>query len=120
MAQASILELYDPDRSRGVIRRQRNDKDRKALPTGWDDFARWAKGVFKGDGRGICVLSEVSNSPSLAEMRARFKKAFPKAEWFRYTPLANSPAFAAQSLSQTATAGTMTWHIACRISRKPR
>ena len=61
------------------------------LPTGWDDFARWAKGVFQGDGRGICVLSEVSNSPSLADMRARLKQVFPKAEWFRYSPVADAP-----------------------------
>ncbi len=91
IAQASILELYDPDRSRAVLRRDRNDKDRMPLPTGWDDFARWAKGVFQGDGRGICVLSEVSNSPSLADMRARLKQVFPKAEWFRYSPVADAP-----------------------------
>jgi len=85
-AQASILELYDPDRSRGVIRRDRKDKSRTPLPTGWEDFARWAKGVFQGDGRGICVLSEISCSPSLADMRARWMKAFPKAQWFEYLP----------------------------------
>ena len=66
IAQASILELYDPDRSRGVIRRNA-DGTREA--SSWEEFARWAKEVFKGDGEGICVLSEVSSSPSLADMR---------------------------------------------------
>ena len=66
IAQASILELYDPDRSRGVIRRNA-DGTREA--SSWEEFARWAKDVFKGDGKGICVLSEASSSPSLADMR---------------------------------------------------
>ncbi len=83
IAQASILELYDPDRSRGVIRRNA-DGTRNA--SSWEEFARWAKGVFRGDGRGICVLSEVSSSPSLADMRKRFRKALPKAGWFEYEP----------------------------------
>ena len=83
IAQASILELYDPDRSRGVIRRNA-DGTREA--SSWEEFARWAKEVFKGDGEGICVLSEVSSSPSLADMRARLKKALPKAEWYEYEP----------------------------------
>jgi molybdopterin-containing oxidoreductase family iron-sulfur binding subunit len=81
IAQASILELYDPDRSRGVIRRNA-DGTREA--SSWEEFARWAKGVFKGDGKGICVLSEASNSPSLAHMRERFKKALPKSTWYEY------------------------------------
>ena len=85
IAQASILELYDPDRSRGVIRRNA-DGTREA--SSWEEFARWARNVFKGDGREICVLSEVSRSPSLAAMRARLKKAMPKVQWFEYDPVA--------------------------------
>ena len=83
MPRPAILELYDPDRSRGVIRRNA-DGTREA--SSWEEFARWAKGVFKGDGKGICVLSEASSSPSLADMRARLKKALPKVQWFEYRP----------------------------------
>jgi molybdopterin-containing oxidoreductase family iron-sulfur binding subunit len=78
------LELYDPDRSRGVIRRSA-DGTRSA--SSWEEFARWGKDVFKGNGKGICVLSEVSSSPSLADMRKRFRKAPPKAGWFEYEPV---------------------------------
>ena len=82
-AQASILELYDPDRSRGVIHR---NPDGTRSQSSWEEFFRWAKGVFTGDGRGIAVLSEPSLSPSLVEMRKRFQKLLPKSVWFDYDP----------------------------------
>lgn len=87
IAQASILELYDPDRSRGVIRR---DADGTRKEVGWDEFARWAKDVFKGDGSGICVLSEASSSLSLEMMRHFFTTEWrPKVEWFEYEPISD-------------------------------
>ena len=64
----------------------RRNADGTREASSWEEFARWAKEVFKGDGEGICVLSEASSSPSLADMRARLKKALPKAEWFEYEP----------------------------------
>ena len=84
IAQASILQLYDPDRSRGVIRR---DKNGRRSEVGWDEFARWAKEHFTGDGSDLYVVSEASNSPSLAAMRERLMKAMPKAAWFEREPL---------------------------------
>jgi len=83
IAQASILDLYDPDRSRGVVRRVNGER----IKSSWEEFARWAKDVFKGDGTGIGVVSEASNSPSLADMRARFRKRMPKAWWEEHEPL---------------------------------
>ena len=35
MAQASVLELYDPDRSRGVLRRE---SGKEATAATWEDF----------------------------------------------------------------------------------
>ncbi len=85
IAQASVLEVYDPDRSRGVIKRETGTP----LRVGWDEFARWAKQQFAGDGKGVCVLSEASRSPSLADARARLMKAMPKVQWFEYEPLSD-------------------------------
>jgi molybdopterin-containing oxidoreductase family iron-sulfur binding subunit len=83
IAQASILDLYDPDRSRGVIRRVNGERTESS----WEEFARWAKGVFKG-GRGqVCVLSGVSGSPSLAGMRQRLDKATGGTVWLDCGPL---------------------------------
>ncbi|NLF69936.1 MAG: TAT-variant-translocated molybdopterin oxidoreductase [Candidatus Anammoximicrobium sp.] len=82
-AQAAVLELYDPDRSRGAIRREGVER----TPVAWDDFFRWVKQELAGDGTGVAILSEASSSPSVADLRARLQKAMPKLEWFEYEPL---------------------------------
>ena len=97
LAQASVLGLYDPDRSRGVRQRGKDGKPRPPsppapLPDGeggsfeasWEQFAKWAKEHFKGDGGDLCVLSEASSSPSLATLRTKFQAKFPKAQWYEY------------------------------------
>ncbi len=76
LAQASVLEMYDPDRSFGALQ--------SAKEASWDDFCKWAKEQMTGDGGDLCVLSEASNSPSLAALRSKFQGKFPKAEWYEY------------------------------------
>ena len=90
LAQASVLELYDPDRSRGVLQRDKRTPatSREAMgaipqPT-WDEFRSDFIKADSGGRSGFCVLSEASNSPSLAAMRAKFEEKFPKAEWYEY------------------------------------
>jgi len=86
-AQASVLELYDPDRSRKVIRRE----DGEDFSKSWEDFARFAREHLgergSGDGRGLRILSEASSSPSLQAMRDRLLGAFPQARWHEYEPV---------------------------------
>ncbi len=93
LVQASVLELYDPDRSRGVIKRGLyrslsgdgpHDEQITAAPASWDDFRSEFSKQIPADGAGFCVLSEASNSPSLAAMRAKFQAKFPMAQWFEY------------------------------------
>jgi MoCo/4Fe-4S cofactor protein with predicted Tat translocation signal len=94
LAQASVLELYDPDRSFGVVRHGTGEASAWATgkePT-WDDFGKWAKEHFKGDGEDICILSEASGSPSLAALRSKFEKQFPKAQWYEYEALSDDNA----------------------------
>jgi MoCo/4Fe-4S cofactor protein with predicted Tat translocation signal len=86
-AQASLLELYDPDRSRTP----RERAGTAAPARTWGEFAAFAQTHFgalraKG-GAGLSVLSEASSSPSFAEIRARFLTAFPQARWYEYEPL---------------------------------
>jgi len=81
LAQASVLELYDPDRSRGVMQR---DKDGKPTEPTWDEFAKWIKEHVSGDGCDLCILSEACTSPSLDALRAKFLKKFPKVQWYEY------------------------------------
>lgn len=81
-AQASILGLYDPDRS-GSVRG----------PDGagsWDFFETLVRDKLSADnGAGLRVLSAASSSPTLARLKARFLARYPQAEWHSYEPLSD-------------------------------
>ena len=81
-AQASILGLYDPDRSRTV---RRGD-----TASTWVEFERELKAAFKDasakGGEGIAVLSESVVSPSLAMLKQSITD-MPNAKWFEWEPL---------------------------------
>ncbi len=82
-AQASILDLYDPDRSQKV-------KKGGAAST-WKDFVATVQPLFatlKGrGGAGLRVLSEKVCSPTLADLRAQMMAAMPQAKWVEYEPV---------------------------------
>jgi molybdopterin-containing oxidoreductase family iron-sulfur binding subunit len=82
-AQASILELYDPDRSK----HPRQDGARRS----WDEFAAWAGSQVSRfqavGGEGLRFLAEASASPATREMRDAVARAFPQAKWHTYEPL---------------------------------
>ncbi len=88
LAQAAILELYDPERSRNVIERV---GDREMVRT-WEEFTRFARSHFdklrETGGAGFRVLSEATSSPTVAAMRSRFLDIFPEARWHEYEPIA--------------------------------
>jgi molybdopterin-containing oxidoreductase family iron-sulfur binding subunit len=88
-AQAAILELYDPDRSRNIVQKTGEGDEVKS----WDEFTAFAKMHFdkirKNDGQGLAVLSEVSTSPTLAAQRKQLLKEFPKAVWVEYEPVSH-------------------------------
>ncbi len=84
LAQASLLELYDPDRSRRPYRRENG----RYRPATWDDFTRLIE-ALPGDCR-LHVLSEPSGSPTLAALHSARHVAgsdFPHLAWHEYEPL---------------------------------
>jgi MoCo/4Fe-4S cofactor protein with predicted Tat translocation signal len=78
--QASILGLYDPDRSQTI--RQGND-----IST-WDAFTQFAETRVKeheGDqGAGLFLLTGKTTSPSFTDQLQRLQKRFPKLSWCPY------------------------------------
>jgi len=86
-AQASLLELYDPQRATRIVRREGG----AARELSFDEFDRFAAEHFgrlrQAGGRGLAVLAEASDSPSLAAGRERYRAAFPAAAWYEYEPL---------------------------------
>jgi MoCo/4Fe-4S cofactor protein with predicted Tat translocation signal len=86
MTQASILSLYDPDRSQTI---RQGD-----LIKTWGDFlgnlaAELAK-LREKQGAGMVILTETVTSPTLGEQLKSLLKDFPKAKWIQYEPLARN------------------------------
>ncbi|MDY0109462.1 MAG: TAT-variant-translocated molybdopterin oxidoreductase [Candidatus Krumholzibacteria bacterium] len=84
--QASVLDLWNVDRSRSPVRRRDNQEVRAT----WNDFAAFAAGQFDAlaerDGRGLAFLAGASSSPTRARLRAQLAARFPSALWFRHEP----------------------------------
>jgi molybdopterin-containing oxidoreductase family iron-sulfur binding subunit len=78
--QATLLDLYDPDRSQHVTYRGENRE--------WAEFALAlrAKVASTKDGTGIYFLSETITSPTLARQWKEVKAAYPKATLVQYDP----------------------------------
>lgn len=84
-AQASILSLYDPDRSQVVLRNgaiSTWSKFYEALQLNLD-IQRTQKGA------GLRILSEPILSPTLAKQMQSVLEQFPEARWHQYEPLNN-------------------------------
>jgi len=81
-AQASVLGLYDPDRSQSVLK--------LGNPRTWGDFLNefrtWIDGQRIKQGEGIRILTETLTSPTIAAQMEAIKKEFPKAKWHTYEP----------------------------------
>jgi len=98
-AQASVLELYDPDRLVQPVYRG-NGEERYAT---WDDFKVWGDDHFgKFDdsrGAGLAFLVGKKSSPSRDRMRDAIKHRWPEAKWIPYQPVENESAVAGSRLA---------------------
>ena len=77
--QASVLGLYDPDRSQSVTQ--------KGAKKSWSDFVTaWGElsKAHGADGAGLAILSESFSSPTLARLASEFRARYPKAVWATY------------------------------------
>ncbi len=75
MQQASLLSLYDPNRSCRFLESGKESKK------SWPEFTAYLKSLPLGDGTGLRFLSEVTTSPSTMNLRAEALKKYPKAKW---------------------------------------
>jgi len=88
LMQASILSLYDPDRSQGVTYR--------GQPRAWNEMLvelRRALDKLKSQGgEGLYILTETVGSPTLAAQLNELldDEHFPKAKWYQYEPVSRS------------------------------
>jgi MoCo/4Fe-4S cofactor protein with predicted Tat translocation signal len=82
-AQASILGLYDPDRSQTVT----SMGDVRS----WQSFMNAIRGPLSAQkglqGAGIRILTPTISSPTLADQLRNFLKIYPQAKWHVYEPV---------------------------------
>ena len=82
-AQASILTMYDPDRSQSVT--ELGDQ------RSWQSFVAALRGPLAAQkalqGAGIRILTPTISSPTLADQLRNFLKIYPQAKWHVYEPV---------------------------------
>ncbi len=82
-AQASLLGLYDPDRSQTVM----SMGDVRS----WQSFLGAIRGPLSSQkalqGAGIRILTPTISSPTLADQLRNFLKTYPQAKWHVYEPV---------------------------------
>jgi len=83
LAQASLLQMYDPDRSQEVLYR--------GNPTSWQNFMAAARAAIDQNradgGAGIRFLSETVTSPTLIAQFNQIFSELPNAKLYQYEPL---------------------------------
>lgn len=88
-AVASILSLYDPDRSK-TIRFKANART-SVVDKQWDDvksaFKQLNSELAGKQGEGLRVLCEATSSITMQSLKDRLLAAMPKAQWITYEPV---------------------------------
>ena len=83
-AQAAILELYDPDRSRHPSVLEHANRTAKQIP----EFERFAREHFASlserDGGGLFILGGSNGSPTFNTLKSRLLSELPAAKWFEF------------------------------------
>jgi MoCo/4Fe-4S cofactor protein with predicted Tat translocation signal len=82
-AQASILDLYDPDRSQVVSNAGRISTWNAFLAAIRDDLEQ----ERQSGGAGLRILTETVTSPTFADQLRRLLAKFPRARWHQYEPV---------------------------------
>src|SRR5215203_790546 len=94
-AQASLLNLYDPDRSKEITYRN--------APSTWQAFMTALRAAVEenraGGGAGIRFLSETITSPTLIAQFQQIARELPGAKWYQYEPVNKDAATAGAKMA---------------------
>ena len=93
--QASVLDLYDPTRSRRFVHKGKTS-NRAAFEA---YLAELRKKILAQKGDGIAFLVEETYSPTRERLRAELERTFPRLRWVVYEPLMSEAQSFATELS---------------------
>ncbi len=91
MMQASILDLYDVDRSK-------NPKESGEART-WDDFVAFCNSHFADTNKRIAFVSEASSSPTFNRLKDQALSRFPNAKWATWEPTGNANVYSGTQMA---------------------
>ncbi len=95
ITQASILSLYDPDRSQTVTH--------LGNISNWEAFQAWfneqKNSLAARKGQGLHILTETIASPTLADQLTKMFAAWPQAKWYSYEPAGREMARAGSKIA---------------------
>ncbi len=83
--QASVLNLYDPDRSQTVLHQGRISTFGEFAGV----FSSEAQGLGARKGEGLAVLTGVTTSPTLQSQMSTLRSQWPSAKWYVHEPAVN-------------------------------
>ncbi|PQO29437.1 4Fe-4S dicluster domain-containing protein [Bremerella cremea] len=93
-AQASILQLYDPDRSQTPV------KYDEGMAKTWEEFTSWwndqAKSLEGAGSAKLAILHQTNASPSVLEQMNQLAKRFPEAKWYQYDSISSDGTLATE------------------------
>ena len=94
-AQASMLEMYDPDRSQTIT----SLGDVRT----WSGFIEAVRGPLSAQkalqGAGIRILTQTISSPTLADQLRNLLKIYPQAKWHVYEPINRDNVYAGAQMA---------------------
>jgi molybdopterin-containing oxidoreductase family iron-sulfur binding subunit len=82
-AQASILDLYDPDRAKRFAK----NGDKVAPDVALAALDKLSSDLQQNGGQGLAFLIEPGTSPSRQRLQKQLSEKLPKARWFEYEPI---------------------------------
>jgi len=83
-AQATVLDLYDPDRATTYSKGGSKISKASAL----DQLTSFRSAFGDSKGKGVAILAESSTSPTRNRLKKKFLRKYPKAIWTEYDAVA--------------------------------
>ncbi|MGC8839917.1 MAG: TAT-variant-translocated molybdopterin oxidoreductase [Candidatus Sumerlaeaceae bacterium] len=94
-AQASVLDLYDPDRVKTITH--------GPLIEPWSEFVSQVRPLLEKQkslgGRGVRIVTPAMSSPTMLRLLEKFLRDFPEAKWISFEPISRDAAYQGASLA---------------------